>query len=1190
MLSFMLRVMPTCRSTGSFFQRVASNGLARRGAGVRYVCLVLTALLFFVHGMPAQVIGTATIQGTVQDPSGAVIPDAMVTATNVGTGLVSSQMTTSAGSYSITALPPGEYTVRVTMTGFDPYVQEHMLLDALRQLGLNITLRPGATETVIVSNAPPDLQTENGSLEYTIPQTTYNALPIVMNGGPKSPIGFVTLVPGVSLDPTFSTPTVGGGIQVSSAMYINGLPLASSELQTGTENLESTSTEVIDQFQVITSGTPAFYDGQGVVNLVLKSGTNKFHGSIYENLRNTIFDAAGYFSSGTVPTEHQNEYGFTVGGPVLKNRIFFFGSFDKYKIRYQTTPQFSTVPTLAERTGDFSAFPEVIYDPSTTKLVNGVLTRQPFPGNQVPVRSSVAQSFQSYLPDPQNSSIAQNYFSLFPNGEDNHIYTAKVDADLTAKNRITGIYQENSLNGLPLVGFLPEPYSSSRSNNTTAYVGQITDTHVFNDRWVNTLGIEVLRFGSVLGNPTINGNYPTKAGLTGLPLGQPSTAFPFIYFGGPDAPQYWAAGTTGFSEISNSQVIQDNVHWLHGRHSVTFGGQVILEQEALAEPSTVNNIVFNNTETAGFDANGNLMPNTGHAYASYLLGLVDSASITDTAVQETGGRWKNYALYLQDDWKISPRLTVNLGLRYTIPKPFTEQHDRTSWLNPDLPNSAASDAPGVLQFAGNGTASCNCDTNVKTHYLTLGPRVGFAYSINAKTVVRSSFSIVHFNGGALGGNGQQQGVGIQGYATTFAPSSSDLGATPTFNWDQGFPAYQHPPFFDPTLGTGSTTENPNSNGGVSYNRPETAGRSPYTEEWNLALEHALPGSMVLSLAYLGTSSHFNGVNGGVGRFSNQIDPKYLALGALLGQQATTATVAQAQASFPEINLPYANFVGSIGQMLRPFPQYSNSGSSFLGPDPWANFGTTSYNGFQATLTRTMKNGLYFLVAYNWSKTFDENGSTVQFASGAPRSAYSLGAERAVSSTDIPQQISISEVYTLPFGRGHRFGNSALGNALIGGWQLSGMEQYSSGSPLGTITGNCLTTIYTSNSCYANFNPAFQGDPRINGRFGSHLDRSTQYINPSAFADAPSYTFGNTARTLTYASLRNEANRNENIAVTKTFPIRDSLRFDFKVDAFNVFNRTEFGGISTAINSAAFGRVSGQSNSPRRLQFEGYLRF
>jgi hypothetical protein len=1170
---------------------------------------MLSVLLFPVSPLHSQVAGTGTIQGTIQDPSGAVISGAVVTVTNTRTGLKLSGKTSAAGTYAIAALPAGEYNVEIQGVGFVSVIQQHVLVNAISQVGLNFTLHVGSSvQQIVVSAAPPELPTENGTVETSIPNSTYLALPIEMQGSPKDPTGFLNLVPGVTHDAIWGSPIINGGMQQSTRMYVDGLQLSSPEFQTGIQEIHPISTEDVEQFQVITSGVPATYDGQGVVNLVLKSGTNHIHGSVYENIRNTAFDAQGFSfvqPPGPTPVEHQNEYGFTIGGPIRRDRIFYFGSYDGYKITLGSHPTVVTIPTAAERTGDFSALSVPIYDPTTTTCSGGVCSRTAFPGNIIPADriSNAAKILASQLPMPQSGALSNNYFNTFTNGKADRSYLAKVDAAVTTNNHASFLFEREQSKPLSVGAILPLPYSSTAAVQHVRYAAQVNDTHVITPNLLNVFGIQFLRDQNVTTNLTINGGYPAKAGITGLPPGQPSTSFPpIVFIGGPNVPTAWASGdtTTGSNQVPQSLTLQDNVHWTHGKHSMTFGGQVVLEWEALEIPSILNNLNFSNAETAGFaPGTSTIDSNTGSAYASYLLGQVDAAAATDTAVQETYARYRNYALYVQDDWKVSPKLTVNLGLRYTIPTPFVEKYDRTSWLDPTLPNAVAGGAPGAVVFAGNGPASCHCHTNVKTHYLSLGPRIGFAYALNSRTVVRSSFSIVNFNGAALGGNGEEQGIGLLGYSASPSFSSPDGGIHPAFILDNGFPGYQRPPFFQPTISAGFTTTVP-SGSGVSFDRPNTAGRSPYTEEWNFNIERELPGSMLLSLGYNGTSSHFNGVQGGVGIYSDQIDPKYLALGNLLGETVSPTTLAQAQVQFPGIKLPFANFAGTIGQMLRPFPQYNGTGATVQGPDPWANFGTTSYNAFQASLSRRMTSGLYFLGAYTWSKTLDEGGASLQYAGQTPRSAYKLAAERSVSLLDQPHVLSFSEVYTLPFGRGHRLGgNNAVVNAIVGGWQISGIEQYSAGTPIGTIVGGCnpLQQLYTggqtlitaSSACYADYNPAFSGNVRINGKFSSGTVQGP-YFDVNAFTTAPAFTPGNTPRTLAFPSLRNEWAKNESLSLTRTFELTENVSFQFKANAFNVFNRTQFGGIDTDIQSTAFGHVSGQSNTPRQLQLEAYVRF
>lgn len=399
-------------------------------------------------------------------------------------------------------------------------------------------------------------------------------------------------------------------------------------------------------------------------------------------------------------------------------------------------------------------------------------------------------------------------------------------------------------------------------------------------------------------------------------------------------------------------------------------------------------------------------------------------------------------------------------------------------------------------------------------------------------------------------------------------------------------AYAHPPFIDPTLNTGyNTTAGPNG-GAVTYNRPNTGGRPPYTQNWNLTLEQQITPTTVWSLSYSASAGRFLPLGNGFGIYSDQIEPQYLALGGLLQQAATPASLAAAQKIIPGIKLPYSNFSGSIGQAVRPYPQYSSIS------DPYADFGSSRYNSLQTYVQKRMSQGLYFLFSYTWSKLIDNSGASVwtysAFGASNARSAYNINAERSVDAHDVPQVISFTYVYALPFGKGHAIGgDNRWVDRTIGGWQLAGIMSYSSGAPLGTITGVCLVP-YTG-GCYANYNPGFHGSPRINGTYGSQGKTPVPYVNINAFEVAPSFTFGDTPRTMAYG-LRGPWNLNEDVSLSKTFPLPKRLTLKLQADAFNVFNRTVFGGIPTDISSANFGTVTGQTNDPRKLQFEGYITF
>ncbi len=1231
---------------------------APRLATLLAVALFLSFTALQTPLIHAQTLGTGSISGTVQDEMGAVVAGAVVTVTNLGTNGKTSATASASGAYTIPNLPPGDYTVDVKAPGFAS-LEQRVHVEQLAEVGLNIKLKVGAeTEKVTVSaDEQPMLNTVNGQVETTVPAETYDDLPVGMGGGTKSPIAYITLTPGVTNNGTASIGSLdyvfNGGPEASSQLYVNGIPLPSSEFQGGWENLSSVMTAEIESFTVLTSGVPAYYDGQGIANMLYKSGTNKFHGDIFENVRNTVFDAAPFFNSGKRSPEHQNEYGIAAGGPIKRDRAWFFGSFDHFKITSSSSPFFVTVPTTMEQQGDFSGGNQMIFDPLTTTCSGGVCTRQQFPGNKIPASrfSNVANKLESFGLPQVSGQLTNNYGGIFPSGSQQWTEMGKTDVNLTKNNRLSILVQYDRLAPLATVQAIPEPYGSNRPSSNSEWMGQLNDTQTISPTLVNIFALGFTRNNSNNVNASQGGNWSTKAGITGLPTGSDLQGqFPMVTFAGGNAtPTGWDVGASPFAEIPYSELVQDNIQWIKGKHAFTFGGQLLFQYEQLSQPSywSANGIQFSSTETGQFQngSSSSIDPTTGDPYASFLLGLVDNAAIGDNTVQTTGGRWQNYAIWVQDDWKLTPKLTVNLGLRYSIPKPFTEAHDRWSDFNPTAINPITG-TPGAVQFGGFGPDSCNCHTDVKTHYLTLGPRAGFAYSLNDKTVIRSSFAMVHFNGGMLGGNGTQQGPGVLGFSSNPSFSSADGGIHPAFDIDNGFQnpvtylgttgntSYVVPPFFSSTLNTGFTTTPgfQGSQGGYEYDRPETSGRSPYTEEWNLTIERQLPASMVVNLTYAGTSSHFLGLNGGVGQYSNQVSPAVYQLpgmGPLLNQQWNAVDpnthqsyLAEAQAIDPGVGLPFPNFAGTIGQLLRPFPQYTPFGPVWNGnPDSFSNFGTASYNALQATLTRNMQNGLYLFATYAWSKEMDEGDGTIQFFEQNARSAYAWNLERSPGLSNTPQSFSFAEVYDLPIGRGKRVrvSNDAL-NAIVGGWTLAGAEQYSQGNPFTPVVGACTQNQYGGTTaainagglnpgCYDDYNPDFHGHVNIK-KIGTGNPKTDAYFDYHAFSynatpgvEAASahqlapYSLGNTPRTMAFPSMHGEFYKNENVSLTKTMPLPsffgENLNFVFRADAINIFNRAIFQNPNMNASAGAagsFGKVTSQENSPRFLQFEGHIRF
>jgi hypothetical protein len=1028
-----------------------------------------------------------------------------------------------------------------------------------------------------------------------------------------------------------STASFNGGQTYQNETYVEGLPMTSAGTESDTRNLAfGISVEAVEQFQVAVTGSEASYEGQGVSNFIVKSGGNKFHGGIYEFFRNTDLDSKNFFSSAP-SVEHQNEFGGSVSGPVLKNKLFFFANYDGYRFDSATPPALQTIPTLAMRGGDFSAFAATVpvYDPTTCLATNAsgsCISRQQFSYNGVlnvipPGRlSNVAKSFQSYLPTmnydgtPLGTGVSGNYDASLPNLVNNDSGTAKVDYDLSSKNRLSGVFSRGkyanplvgSLSAATLTGnsTLPVPYTDGRGVIEYATLAQVHDSHVFRPNLINDFGYGLSRLFIPLTSNTASGNYPSKATLTGLPPGIASTGFPDVTFSGTgNQPVSWdGTNSHAYNETQTTFTAQDNVLWTHGKHQVTIGyqWQALQDNENIPLTGTQAGFTFGPNETANFVGGASnssaINTSTGLAYASYLLGAVDSSTITQNAVIETGGRYKTNAIYVQDNIQLTPSLTVNVGLRWDIWTPFTESEDRMSFFDPSLPNPVAGGILGALQFAGNGPDSCHCHTPVQTHYHELGPRIGFAYKVNSTTVIRGAYDIFYAHAGGVGGRTDgRQGLGQTGFDNT-GNQASTVNGQPAYYWDGGVPGnVLSPPFINPSYGIGNilSTQSgaaaigagPGTAVALNYGDPAKGGQAPQYQDFFFNIQRSLGRNTTLSVSYSGSVGRYLPGAAVAGPFTDQIPLQYLPLGADLndafpaGGGSVTATQA---GPFKGTTFapPFPGFSGTLAQSLRPYPQYSSLA------DPWLDVGTSSYNSLQTTVNRRISNGLAFMVNYTFSKEEDDIAGVR--LPGADYLEYSVG------SLDRKHVLQSTFVYKLPFGAGRRFHlSNAVVDGIVGSWQLAGIFTANTGAPI-SVGSSCTGGGIIDASCYPNLvagvSAFTSGRPTTQA-----LAKATKYINPSAFSIAPNYTYGNAARTApdglfapTYSNL--------DINLRKEFPLLESAKLTVQADAFNALNEVVFAAPNSSFSASAssasnsFGTFTSQGNLPRKFQFSARITF
>jgi hypothetical protein len=1258
-------------------------------AGIWTVLLVC----FLSVSAAAQTGGEAGIQGNITDGTGAVVPNAIVTVTNQNTRVSTTHPTTGDGLYTIAPIIPGTYTVVVTAPGFRQFRQENLSVDALKLTGLNVVLEVGnQTTEVRVTAAPPQLETTNAALGGVLENHTYENLPLQMSGQQRDPTAFATLLPGTVAGTR--APVIGGTGNYLASVYVDGIPVTTVNQQ-GDNRVVSNSipVEAIDQFQVVTSTPQSEYDGAGLINFTLHSGTAQYHGVAAAFVRNTIFDTWGFTPPGQTvinaagetvqaakPVEHQIELVGSGGGPIplTRHRGFFYVTYDKYHGRNGINPNAITVPTALMRQGNFSQLPDNIYDPTSTAACSAANGNNPcryqFPGNVIPQSylSSIAMKMQQYLPAPVNDSLVNNAIAGVPSGYDNWEIASRFDFDISSKQRLSYVWTYGVRKNVPFTvgnnGYvLPLPYTQGGYATIIPLVTDVEDNLQLTNSMSNQFKFGFNRFSQPIQSLT-DGVEPYRAaadlGITNLPTGQAQNEFPGIIFGtnapNPTAEAQWtSAGASGATQttVPNTFTLLDNFLIVKGKHCLTLGVQLQWLQDNVAAqlgPSGIFTASVNANSTANFSGSTLSTATSGFSYASFLLGAMPSSSIAIQAVSETGGRYHDFSPYFEDDWKVNPKLTLNLGLRWDYLSPFHEVNDRWSFLNPNLTNTLTGNK-GMLQFAGNRGAgvSCQCSTPVQTYMKNFGPRIGFAYQATPGTVIRGGYALVYSLGGGVGGRaGAGNGTGASGFnvnATSPAEVTSGVNAGPSYylndsssfaaaglaNTAYGGPGYTLPslPSINASAQTINTGNYINSAGSfvtaspVAYADPYLSGRAPEFSLFNVGVQQAITNSLVLTMNYAGTSSHFLAPSGNNARgyWSNQLDPKYIsALGGvadstlktpLLSALATPANIAILQKTLPGFSLPYSSIVAantraSIAQLLVAFPQYSGV------TDTWGvNVANLSYNSLQVSLNQRQWHGLSYTVNYTWSKNMGDDGT---FRSGYPLPAGSVDGgksygmnriERSLTTLDTPQSASVFGVWQLPFGAGGIGRDNWAVRTFAGGWQLSSIYTYASGVPLAITYGGCTAPL--SGQCEPDRNPNFSGRVRINGSYGSGATArnfTRQYINPNAFAAPSTYApvatgasfsspinlIGNATRTAPYG-LRNPNHWNDDISLRRSFPIHEHVNFVFEADCLNVANHPTFSGVNIAWGPqgtsaySSFGQVTGATGN-RDFQLAGRINF
>jgi hypothetical protein len=1139
----------------------------------------------------------AGITGTVTDPSGAVVPNAAVTITDQATGVTNHAITSSAGTYAVTGLTPGVYSVTLEAAGFKKSVQNGINIDVTVTSTVNATLTTGqASETVEVTADAIALNTTQPQLGSTIEPAVVAALPVEVTGRGRQIDGLQFLVPGTT-GSAFSH-RIGGGVDFEEEILYNGIPAPQPETEGYTTNFNPPY-EMVTEFHVERSTFSAQFGlGQGALTYQMASGTNRYHGDLFEINRNSFFDSVGFFngpawSNGKVPTDHENNYGFTVGGPISipklyngKDRTWGHYSQEWYKQNNLDT-DVSTVPTALEKTGDFTDFVDgstgqliPIYDPTTGKQFqyNGRLNVIP-PGRISPNSAILIPSIPN--PDRPGSGVggldSNKSYAPFINPHIQHVWGFSIDQKLKATQSLHYSQWRNSFSNFsfdnhPLV-IAPNPLNSMKYEPALGSGFLLTYDNTLTQNLVMTAGFGWL---GEINNQFNQTKYSFPAVAAGV-------IPPYITFDGQHTLTSWGTQGSWLQSINRKLgiAIVNNWLWTKGRNTFNIGGEYRRSyQDDNEEQTAGGQFAFSQKTTSTPSPNDPNFGQYGSSFASFLLGLPDTVNRANS--QELRLRNFDIAPYIQDDIKLSPKLTVNLGLRWDIMAPFTENNNLIVFFNPTVANPGAGGLlGGATKFGScNGCAGYN---RADIHWGHFGPRIGFAYAVNDKTVVQGGFSIAFLNGGAYEYGTSKVAVNYGNLLVgSFTRGTTGTNQSSFGSWDATQLPNPQPTPFSPSLGTGTQINDFSKNDGYA----------PYASQWNVNVQRRIPYDMFVTAAWVGNRvihlpSQLN--------TPNQLNPNYFSLGNTLGLSFANGT---AQAA--GYTTPYANFVNdfggsaTVGQSLTPFPQYSYVFNNFEGS------GTTYYQGAQIEVEKRFTNGLAFLAGYTLSRLWDNTSSGFSSFTAAALNKYNQRPEWAVSGADETNTLKASGTYELPIGPGKTyFNNKGVTGQLLGGWQFSWILDYEGGQPLcgcnqGQIQENGDPYPGKSTSgpnvvLRPNRNPGVSLSTASYGKAKDYFTGKAsvaQMFNPAGFSLTSSqYVLGNATRN--YSQLRGPALYNENATVRKRFYFGERFTGILQVDYFNLFNRTQFNAPDANASDGTFGQVisQGTQNSPSNRQGE-----
>jgi hypothetical protein len=1124
-----------------------------------------------------------TITGAVTDPSGSSIPGTKVTFVLPATGLTQTAETGADGGYTFVNLVSGLYTIRAEAEGFRTTQVNDVQVQVNTTTRMDIELQVGAVQEVVeVVGEAPLLQADKSDLGRVVDNRAIEKLPLFLSGGLRSNNAFAGLVPGVAMnlasdpDTTGGSPRIAGGQAQGASQLVDGGETMSE--RRNDPQMRAVSADGIEEFKVQSGAYSAEYGrtSNGIMNYTTKSGTNELHGTFFSQHRNEHLNAEGFFWGDRGESlQRQTSFAAAIGGPVYipkvfdgRNKAFWFFSGERSRSKSARSTGLVQLPIEDFRNGDFRRYTNSsgnmvpLYDPfdAAGNIIPDARNRPLLGCNGVqnvicPNRiSPVALEMFKYLPLPDDPTKVFNNTSERFNGTRTPgalagVYSIKGDYNATDKLRFNGMFSTQYFDNPPLIGPIPGPLANAfqefghfkyyRANADYVISPTLLNHFTFSHNRRNlgegpNLGLtEEFRAATLLPGVAADkspnySSYSTEFGTYG---GNVNTISPG---------RTWQAS--------------DQLTWIKGKHNFKFGGTYMRVNYRRLD---CNGCSGSASFSASATGNPGVSGTTGIQYASFLLGLSSGGNFNYSA--DINNIYHYMAGYVQDDYKVNNKLTLNLGLRYDLSLPRLEQDYQYSNFNPALPNPEAGGLLGALEFAGDGEGRTGRSRLQDTKWNAFGPRFGFAYRATSKTVIRGGASIA-YDSIREDGNADQN---IQGFGGRFNAPRNYLSNGISFLVANGFDQFPdlvdatRPPRIGPSLANFQSPQ---------YKDPES-GKPGYFFDYNLTVEHAFTANTLWRASF-----HANyGINARRNRNYNLLDPKYLDMfGSLLTTPLSTAMKDQ-RVIDSGFQLPYAGYPTNVQlqQALRPFPQYSGSisGASQSGHSTW--------NAFETSFEKRFSGGFYALASYTFSKLLVAETGMIEFNNLT---------EKAISGDDRPHVFALSYIYELPFGKGKKYMSDAnpFVDALLGGWTISAVHRYQSGTALGV---GCGQNLYGVGSARCNIVP---GQPLLNPNW-DRTDQFSTYLNPDAFFEPPNGVFG--TMPVRMAQMRQPNQMNEDVAVSKNFYFTEETNLEFRASAVNVANRHLLGSLQTNTRSADFGQFTNpQSNLPRGIQFSLRLSF